>query len=87
MDPPSATSMSDADRESNRRRRSATRLAAVQALYEMEVSGAPADPVLGEFIGKRWKNTPAGLGQNYIHHLLPSGQTKGIRSFPLSLLY
>jgi len=37
------------------RRRSAARLAAVQALYEMDVAGAAADPVLGEFIGQRWK--------------------------------
>jgi len=52
--------MSAADRESNRRRRSATRLAAVQALYEMEVSGAPVERVLGEFIGKRWTDADGG---------------------------
>lgn len=36
------------------RRRSAARLACVQALYEMEVSGAPSDPVLQAFIARRW---------------------------------
>ena len=35
-------------------RRSATRLAAVQALYEMEIVDAPADPVLEEFLASRW---------------------------------
>lgn len=52
--------MTTADRGSNHRRRSATRLAAVQALYEMEVSGASVDPVLGEFIGRRWTDTDDG---------------------------
>ena len=36
------------------RRRSAARLAAVQALYELELVGAEADPVIQEFLGKRW---------------------------------
>ena len=35
-------------------RRRAARLAAVQALYEMDVAGAPADAVLREFLGQRW---------------------------------
>lgn len=35
-------------------RRSAARLAAVQALYEMEVAGAAVDPVLKEFMARRW---------------------------------
>ena len=35
-------------------RRSAARLAAVQALYEMEVAGSSADPVLKEFMARRW---------------------------------
>lgn len=52
--------MTDADQQSNDRRRSATRLAAVQALYEIEVSGAAVDPVLGEFIGKRWADAVGG---------------------------
>jgi len=37
------------------RRRSAARLAAVQALYEMDVAGADADDVLEEFLQKRWR--------------------------------
>ncbi len=40
--------------------RSAARLAAVQALYEMEVAGAAADPVLRDFLQNRW---PAEPGQ------------------------
>ena len=52
--------MTTADRGSSHRRRSATRLAAVQALYEMDVSGAPVDLVLGEFIGKRWAEADGG---------------------------
>ncbi|MCG8511169.1 MAG: transcription antitermination factor NusB [Rhodospirillales bacterium] len=35
-------------------RRTAARLAAVQALYEMELSGRSADSVLREFAAKRW---------------------------------
>ncbi len=34
--------------------RGAARLAAVQALYEMDVSGAELDGVLAEFMGRRW---------------------------------
>ncbi len=37
-----------------RGRRSTARLAGVQALYEMEVSGAPGDAVLREFLTERW---------------------------------
>jgi N utilization substance protein B len=36
-------------------RRSAARLAAVQALYEMDIAGADADDVLEEFLRKRWR--------------------------------
>ena len=36
------------------RRRTAARLACVQALYEMDVSGAATDPVLSEFMTERW---------------------------------
>ncbi len=43
-------------------RRSAARLAAVQALYEMEVAGAPADPVLREFLEHRWQGQEAPHG-------------------------
>jgi transcription antitermination protein NusB len=64
--------MTDADQRPNHRRRSATRLAAVQALYEIEVSGAAVDPVLGEFIGKRWAD--AGGSNNL---LAPDGDQLG----------
>ncbi len=37
------------------RRRSAARLAAVQALYEMDMAGAAADPILGAFLENRWR--------------------------------
>ena len=36
------------------RQRSAARLAAVQALYEIEISGAEVDPVVEDFLNKRW---------------------------------
>jgi len=36
--------------------RSAARLAAVQALYELEMSNAPLDAVLLEFVRHRWEN-------------------------------
>ena len=42
------------------RHRSAARLAAVQALYEMDMAGAAADPVLREFLFSRWTNTENG---------------------------
>lgn len=45
-----------------RRSRSAARLAAVQALYEMELAEAPADPVLEEFIAGRWRQGAAENG-------------------------
>lgn len=37
-------------------RRSAARLAAVQALYEMDLADAGADAVLEEFFQKRWRH-------------------------------
>lgn len=40
--------------------RAAARLAAVQALYEMDIAGAKADPVLVEFMQSRWKSSPDG---------------------------
>jgi N utilization substance protein B len=39
-------------------RRSAARLAAVQALYEIDITAAPPDPVLLEFMAKRWTVNP-----------------------------
>ena len=37
-------------------RRSAARLAAVQALYEIDMVGGPATPVLKEFLERRWSD-------------------------------
>ena len=42
------------------RRRSAARLAAVQAIYEMDLAGTTPDVVIDEFLRGRWK---AGLGE------------------------
>lgn len=39
---------------------SAARLAAVQALYEMDATAAPSDPVLEEFLRDRWRQPGAG---------------------------
>jgi transcription antitermination protein NusB len=53
--------MSGSGREGfHRLRRSAARLACVQALYEIDVSGAPSDPVLREFLTDRWKSAGNG---------------------------
>jgi len=41
--------------------RSAARLAAVQALYEMDMTGVDAGPVLQEFLKKRWMSGPEML--------------------------
>lgn len=41
-------------------RRSAARLACVQALYEIDVTGSSSDPVLREFIAERWKAPAEG---------------------------
>lgn len=43
----------------HRSRRSAARLAAVQILYEMELAGASADAVLGDFLAGRWNHGSA----------------------------
>ncbi len=43
-------------------RRSAARLAAVQALYEMDMVDADADAVLEEFLQKRWRLDNDGDG-------------------------
>jgi N utilization substance protein B len=47
-------------------RRSAARLAAVQALYEIDITGATFDGVLREFLDRRWIDTSgeatAGFG-------------------------
>ena len=43
------------NKQAGPRRRSASRLAAVQALYELEMSQAPLDTILVEFLQKRWE--------------------------------
>jgi len=51
------------NKQAGPRRRSASRLAAVQALYELEMSEAPLDDILVEFLQKRWDlqgDTPEG---------------------------
>ena len=49
-------------RKPNIARRSAARLAAVQALYEIDVVGVSATPVLKEFLESRWSDaTPQDL--------------------------
>jgi len=42
------------------RARATARLAAVQALYELEMAGAPTDAVLAEFLNDRWRPAPGG---------------------------
>jgi N utilization substance protein B len=42
-----------ARKETPGRRRTAARLAAVQALYQIELAGAPVDSVIGEFVHHR----------------------------------
>ncbi|GAB6053646.1 transcription antitermination factor NusB [Magnetospira thiophila] len=44
------------------RRRSAARLAAVQALYEIDMTGAALEPVLDEFFHKRWTDADLSDG-------------------------
>ncbi len=56
------------------RHRSAARLAAVQALYEMDMAGAAADPVLGEFLLSRWTNTENGGGDKMGGLAEPDGE-------------
>jgi len=43
------------------RERSAARLAAVQALYEMDMTGVSPDQVLEDFLKQRWKAQPVKL--------------------------
>ena len=67
-------------RKPNIARRSAARLAAVQALYEIDVVGAPATPVLKEFLENRWSNaTPKDLDD--VDYVKDSG-TKAILPQP-----
>ncbi len=48
------------------RRRAAARLAAVQALYEMDLADAPPDPVLRNFIQDRWQAGVEEEGREYV---------------------
>ncbi|HEX9792284.1 MAG TPA: transcription antitermination factor NusB, partial [Kiloniellales bacterium] len=59
MTTPAATSASK-DRASGQRR-SAARLAAVQALYQIELSGTAPEVVLNEFLDHRLKEEVDGL--------------------------
>ena len=43
------------------RERSAARLAAVQALYEMDMTGVSPDQVLEDFLKQRWKVQPINI--------------------------
>ena len=43
--------------------RSSARLAAVQAIYEIDMTGISADPVLQEFLKDRWKSRPDMLDE------------------------
>lgn len=53
-------SKADPGRRSGGGRRRAARLAAVQALYEIDVTGAGPDPVLNDFLARRWAMNAAG---------------------------
>ena len=44
--------------------RSSARLAAVQALYEIDMTGVSADPVLQEFLKDRWKPKPGMIEED-----------------------
>ena len=57
-------------------RRSAARLAAVQALYEIDMVGAPATPVLKEFLERRWADASP------LDHDDPEVNTDGTVSLP-----
>ena len=50
------SSSTGSDQIHGRLERSSARLAAVQALYEIDMTGVSADPVLQEFLRERWKN-------------------------------
>ncbi len=58
----------------HRMRRSATRLAAVQALYALEVSGGGVEPVLADVAqrscGRAEQDVPAGVDPEFLHLLV-----------------
>lgn len=58
----------------SRQRRSATRLAAIQALYALEVSGGSVEPVLADVAQRRWASAdqaePAAADPEFLHLLV-----------------
>jgi transcription antitermination protein NusB len=54
--------------------RNSARIAAVQALYEIDVTGAPTDNVLSEFMTHRWKG--AAIDDNDAPIEIPSFDTE-----------
>jgi N utilization substance protein B len=52
------------EKTSTGNRRSAARLVAVQALYEMDMVNADADAVLEEFLQKRWRQSDGDRPEN-----------------------
>ena len=54
--------MSASDETITAQNRSTARLTAVQALYEMDMVGGDADPVLRDFIRDRWKHADDEAG-------------------------
>jgi transcription antitermination protein NusB len=63
----SSTSVSISTEDNNNPRgidRSSARLSAVQALYEIDMTGVSADPVLQEFLKDRWKSRSSILEQD-----------------------
>jgi transcription antitermination protein NusB len=69
--------MSAATQADFRQRRSATRLAAIQALYALEVTGGSIDPVLADVAQRRWspgdQTAPAAPVDPAFLHLLVEG--------------
>ena len=55
----------------NPRQRSAARLAAVQALYEIEISGTEVDPVVEDFLGKRWSQPAVNDDGSEVDLIIP----------------
>ncbi|HSO43151.1 MAG TPA: transcription antitermination factor NusB [Rhodospirillales bacterium] len=63
-------------RPSAARKRSAARLAAVQAIYEMDLAGTTPNVVIDEFLRGRWK---AGVGEAELAELDPAHFAEVIR--------
>jgi transcription antitermination protein NusB len=60
------------------RQRSSARLAAVQALYQMEMSGTTADQVIGEFVLLRFKEDVDGVKLAEADRKLMSELVRGV---------